>query len=176
MLVVDNPILARDAVGPSTPTVENRQLADAGISENTSQSRATVGEGGQHRVLGSSDGVETLADQDFDVYVGLGDSAENLPSTRFGFDIADPHLQMPLAVLTAADERRIQGRRNRCHRRFWLGHGLIPKCLADLQGVPTQSLRILSGINREHLLQDISGHPIRHQGGEMRLKLVPLQG
>ena len=31
---------------------------------------------------------------------------------------------------------------------------------------------ILSGINRKHLLQHISGHPVRHQSGEMRLKLV----
>jgi len=31
---------------------------------------------------------------------------------------------------------------------------------------------ILSGINREYLLQHVSGHPVRHIGGEMRLKLV----
>jgi hypothetical protein len=33
-------------------------------------------------------------------------------------------------------------------------------------------LRILSGINRKHLLQQVSGHPVRHQGRKMRLKLV----
>jgi hypothetical protein len=33
-------------------------------------------------------------------------------------------------------------------------------------------LRILSGINRKHLLQQVGGHPVRHQGGKMRLKLV----
>jgi len=125
---------------------------------------------GRSRVLGSSDGGEALADQDLDVRIGLGDGTENLPPTGLRFDIADPHLQMPLAVLTAADKRRVQGHRNGRHRR--LGHGLIPKCLTDLQGMSAHGLRILSGINRKHLLQHISGHPVRHQGGEMRVKLV----
>ena len=38
----------------------------------------------------------------------FGNRAENLPPTSFRFDVADPHLQMSLAVLTAADERRVQ--------------------------------------------------------------------
>src|SRR5271168_4293349 len=61
--------------------VENRQLGDAGISENAPQSGAPVGEGGQHRVLGSSDGVEALADQDFDVRIGFGNGTKSLPLT-----------------------------------------------------------------------------------------------
>lgn len=152
--------------------VENRKLADAGISENAPQSGTPVGEGGQHRVLGSSDGVEALADQGFDVCIGFGNGSENLPATGLRFDVTDPHLQMSLAVLTAADERGIQGHRNgrRCH--FGPGHGINPERRADLQGMPSHSLGILSGINRKHLLQHVSGHSIRHQGGEMRLKLV----
>ena len=164
MLVIDNPTLALDAVGPSTPTIKNRQLADAGISENAPKPRASVGEGSQHRVLGSADRVEAAVDQHFSVGIGFGNGAENLSPASLRFDIADPHLQMPLAVLTAADERRVQGHRNRRHRRFRLGQGLIPKCLTDLQGMPAHGLRILSGINRKHLLQHISGHPVWHQG------------
>jgi hypothetical protein len=59
--------------------VENRQLGDAGISENAPQSGTPVGEGSQHRVFGSSDGVEALADQDFDICIGFGNGTENLP-------------------------------------------------------------------------------------------------
>src|SRR5271165_4264401 len=152
--------------------VENRQLADAGIGENAPEPRAPVGEGSQHRVLGSSDGVEALADQDFDVCIGFGNGTENLPATRLRFDVTDPHFQMPLAVLTAANERRVQAHPDRCHRHVWPGHDIIPERRADLQGMPAHSLRILSGINRKHLLQHVSGHPVRHQGRKMRLKLV----
>jgi hypothetical protein len=35
-----------------------------------------------------------------------------------------------------------------------------------------QGLRVLRGIDREHLLQQISGRPVGHDGGEMRLKPV----
>jgi hypothetical protein len=84
---------------------------------------------------------------------------------------------MPLTVLTAADERRVQAHRNRRHRRFRLGHGsIIPKRLADFQGMTAQGFRVLRGIDRKHLLQHVSGHPVRHQGREMRLKLVQFRG
>ena len=79
--------------------VEDRRPGDAGIGENASQPRATIGEGGQHRILGSPGGVEVPADQHFDVRVGSGDGSENLAATRLRFDIADLHLQMPLPVL-----------------------------------------------------------------------------
>ena len=54
--------------------VENWQLGDAGISEECAAvPEHPVGEGGQHRAhLGSSDSVEALADQDFDVCIGFG--------------------------------------------------------------------------------------------------------
>jgi hypothetical protein len=149
--------------------VENRQFADASISENAPQRGAPIGESGQLRVLCSSDGVEALADQDFDVCIGFGNGTENLPPTSLRFDIADPHLQMPLAVLTAADKRRVQGHSNGRHRHFWPGSGINSEHLADLQGMSAHSLRILSGINRKHLLQHVSRHPVRHQSGKMRL-------
>jgi hypothetical protein len=108
----------------------------------------------------------------FDVCIGFGNGTENLPPTGLRFDVADPHFQMPLAVLTAADERRVQGHRNGRRRHFWPGYGINPERRADLQGMSAHGLRILSGIDRKHLLQQVSGHPVRHQGGKMRLELV----
>src|SRR3954452_14557171 len=71
----------------------------------------------------------------------------------------------------------VQAHRNRRHRRFRLGHGsIIPKRLADFQGMTAQGFRVLRGIDRKHLLQHVSGHPVRHQGREMRLKLVQFRG
>jgi hypothetical protein len=157
VLVVDNPTLTLDAVGPSTPTVEHRRFGDTGISQNAPQAGASVGERGQHRVLGSPDGVEAAADQHLDVGISFGDGAQNLSPSRPRFDIADPHLQMPLAVLAAAYEGRIRGHGDRRSRRIRPRRRLIPKVRTDFQGVTAQSLRVVSGAHREHLLQDISG-------------------
>src|SRR3954470_13836994 len=79
-------------------------VADAGLGETAAQAGAAVGEGGQYRVFASPDGVEAAADQHFDVGIGFGDGAENLSAASRRFDIADPHLQMPLVRLTTADE------------------------------------------------------------------------
>jgi len=38
-----------------------------------------------------------------------------------------------------------------------------------------QGLEMLSGVDREHLLQYVSGRPVGHQGREMRLKPVQLR-
>jgi hypothetical protein len=151
--------------------VEKRQRADASIGETAPQSAAPVGAGGQHRILGSSDGVEALADQDFDVRIGVGDGAANRSPTGLGFDIADPHLQMPLAVLIAADEPRVQGHRTG-RRHCWPGYGINPERPGDLQGISAHRLRSLSGRNRKPGLRHVSGHPVRHQGGEMCLQPV----
>ena len=155
--------------------VEHRRLGDTGISQNAPQAGAPVGERGQRRVLGSPDGVEATADQHFDVRIGFGDSAENLPPASLRFNIADPHLQMPLAVLAAADEGRIQGHGDRRSRRIRPHRGLIPKLRTNFQSVQTQSFRVVSGVDREHLPQHVSSHPVSHQGREMRLKLIQLR-
>jgi hypothetical protein len=78
---------------------------------------------------------------------------------------------MPLAILTAANERRVQGHGNG-RRQLWPGYGVNPERRADLQGTSAHSLRILSGINRKHLLQHVSRHPVWHQGRKMRSKPV----
>jgi len=81
---------------------------------------------------------------------------------------------MPLAVLTAADERRVQGHRNGRHRHFWPGHGINPERRADPQGMSAHGLRILSGINRKHLLQQLSGHPVGDLGFYLALAGIQL--
>jgi hypothetical protein len=48
--------------------------------------------------FGAPNGVEFAADQRFDSRIGFRDGAENQPATSLRFDIADPHLQMPLSV------------------------------------------------------------------------------
>jgi hypothetical protein len=101
VLVADNPTLALDAAGPSTPTVENWRFSDTSIGENASKSRTSIGEGRQCGALRSADGVETPTDQHNDVRVGLRDGTENLSRTGRRFDVAYPHLQVTLSVLAA---------------------------------------------------------------------------
>jgi len=174
-LVVDNPILALDAVGPSTPTVENRQLGDTGIGQNTSKARTPIGEGRQRGAFRSADSVEAPADQHLDVRVGSGDGAENLPATRLRFDIANPYLQVTFSVLATSNEGGIQSDRDRRRRRFRPDRGTIPKCSAGSQGMATHGLFVVAGADRKHLLQYVSGRPIGHQGREMGLKPIQLR-
>jgi len=155
--------------GPSTPTVEHRTRGDAGIGENAPKARAAVGEGGQRRVFGSPDSVEVAADQRSDVGIGFGDGVENLPATGRRFDIADPHLQMPLVLRATANECRIQGDHNRRRRRFRPDRSALTKSLADFQGMAAQGLMMLSRVDREHLRQHINGGPVSH-------KAHPFQG
>src|SRR5271166_4746929 len=108
-------------------SVEDRQPGDAGIDENAPESGTAVGEGRQRRVRGPPDRVEASAELLFDVRTGLGHGAENLPPVSLRFNIADNDLQMPLAVLAAPDEGRIQARIDRRCRRFRPGYDLIPK-------------------------------------------------
>ncbi len=143
-----------------------------GVGEVTPQARAAVGEGGQCRVPGVPSGVETAADQCLEVGIGFGDGAENLAATSLHFDVADPHLQVPLAVLAAADKRRIQGHNDRRSRRFRPDCSVLTQSLADFQGMAAQGPMTLSHVDRKYLPQHIRGRPVGHQGAEMRLKPV----
>jgi len=78
--------------------VEHRRRRDAGIGEKAPEPGTTVGKGRQRRVPGSSDSVEIAADQLGDGSAGFGDGAEDLAATGRRFNIADPNLQMSLAV------------------------------------------------------------------------------
>ncbi len=73
------------------------------IKKDAPQPGTAVGERGQRRALGASCGLEAAADQCSEVRLGLGDGAEDLPPSGCRLDIADPDLQVPLAVLAAAD-------------------------------------------------------------------------
>jgi hypothetical protein len=53
--------------------------------------------------------------------------------------------------------------------------GLVPKVRPDCQGVTTQDLRIVASVDWKHLGHDVSSHPVRHQGREMRLQLIQLR-
>src|SRR3981081_827853 len=88
--------------------VQKRRRGDAGLSENASESGTTIGESGQCRLPGASDGVKVPVDQSFDVRFRSGEGTENLAGAGFRFDIADTHLEMPLPCLATPDEGRIQ--------------------------------------------------------------------
>jgi hypothetical protein len=174
-LVTDNPTLALDAVGPSTPTVENWQLGNTSIGQNTSKARTPIGEGCQRGAFRSADRVEVPADQHLDARVGSGSGAENLPAVCLRFDIANPYPQETFSVLATSDEGGIQSDRDRRRRRFLPDRGTIPKCSAGSQSVATHGLFVVAGADRKHLLQYVSGRPIGHQGKEMGLKLIQLR-
>ena len=88
------------------PTVEDRRLGDDGGGQYGPETGTSVGETGQLRLGASADGREVPADQLLDVGIGFGDGCENLPPSSLRLDIADPDLQMPFVLLTAADEGR----------------------------------------------------------------------
>ena len=96
-------------------------------------------------------------------YDSFGDGAEDLTATGRRFDVADPHLQMPLALRTAADEGRSQGHHDRRRRCFRLGQGAIPKCLADLQGMAA-NVRDYAVIVVEDCVDTMDG-PALHEAG-----------
>jgi hypothetical protein len=64
----------------------------------------------------------------------LGNRQAMMPTSR-RFDIANQDLQVPLTILAASNEGRIQARVDRRCRRFQLGRGSILKRLASLPGV-----------------------------------------
>ena len=98
------------------------------------------------------------------------------PSAR-RLDIADPDLQVPLAVLATPDEGRIQGHHDRLGAgRRRLHRHLRWQRLGDLEGVAAQGLRIRAGVHREHLPQHLGGRPVGHQGGELRPQPIQLRG
>jgi hypothetical protein len=155
--------------------VKSWRFGDTGIGENASKSRTSIREGRQFGAFCSADGVEAPVDQYLDVCVGLGDSAENLSATGLRFDIANPHLQVTLPILAAPDEGGVQGDSDRRGHRFRPDRGTIRERFPSPHGMAAQCLRVRSGADRKHLPQQVSGHPVGHEGGETRLKLVELR-
>jgi hypothetical protein len=104
VLVTDNPTLALDAVGPSTPTVQNRRFRYSGVGQNRAQARPTVGESGHLGGVGPAHGFQGPLDQTGDVGLGPDDGAENLTATVSRLDVANADLQVAFAVVAAAYE------------------------------------------------------------------------
>src|ERR1035437_3818916 len=97
--------------------VQDRQIVEASIGENTSKAGTTIGKCSQRGVFSSSDGVEVMTNQHFDIHFGSDDGAENLAAASLCFDVAHPYLQVTLSVLATSDEGGIQGDRRQCYRR-----------------------------------------------------------
>src|SRR3954454_2153648 len=93
--------------------VEDRKSLDASVEKNAPQPGTAVGKRRQHCALGPPDRIEAAADQACEIRVGLGDGAENLPSSARRLDSADPDLQVPLAGPATPNEGRIQGHHDR---------------------------------------------------------------
>jgi hypothetical protein len=89
--------------------VGNRLLRDAGVGENRLQACTAVGERGHRGTGGSTDCVKAPADQGRDVRFRSRDSTEHLPPTFPCLDIADANLEMPFAIVVAANEGRVRG-------------------------------------------------------------------
>jgi hypothetical protein len=151
VLVVDNPTLALDAVGPSTPTIKNRGLRDPGVGQDRAQTRTTVGECGHSGVGGVANASKVSADQHRDVGVSLRGGAEHLSSAIGGLDVADADFHVAFAVFAAADEGCIQADVDRCCHGGRLIRHCIAELLADPQRVAAQRLRALPGIDRQHV-------------------------
>jgi len=89
-----------------------------------------------------------------------------------------PAPPMPLAILTAADERGIQGHRNgRAAISSLVTAQSMRSVARDLQGYAcSQVSGSLPGINpKTPGFSTVSGHPVWHQGRKLRLKLVPFR-
>lgn len=112
-MVTDNPILARDAVGPSTPTVQNRRFRHSCVSQNSAQTRTTISESGHLGGVGPAHGFQGSLYQRGDVGLSPSDGAKNLAAAVNRLDVADADLQVAFVVFAAAYEGRVQADRDR---------------------------------------------------------------
>ena len=150
-------------------------LRDTGLGQDRAQARTTVGERGHRGVGGPADCLEASPDQHRHVGIGPCDRTRRPAAARRRLDVADANLQMPFAVMTATDEGRIQGDRDRRRRGRRLDRGGVAKLLADFERMAAQGLGALSGLHRQKMRQHASGDTIGHQGGKMRSQLVQLR-
>jgi hypothetical protein len=103
-LACDDPSLALDAVGSSTPTVQNWRLRYSYVGQYSAQTRTPVGKGGHLGGVDPAHGFKGSLDQRGDVGFGPGDGAKNLAATINRLDVADADLQVAFAVFAAAYE------------------------------------------------------------------------
>jgi transposase len=86
------------------------------------------------------------------------------------------HLQVTLSVLATTNEGAVQSDRDRRRRHFRPDRGTITQRRASSQGMPTHGFLVPSRADREHLLEYISGRPIRHECREVSLKPLQFRG
>ena len=103
-MVCDDPSLALDAVGSSTPTVQNRRFRYSCVGQNRTQTRTTVGESSDLGGVGPAHGFQGSLDQRGEVGLGLGDGAKDLAAAVSRLNVADSDLQVAFAVFAAAYE------------------------------------------------------------------------
>ena len=152
--------------------VKNWRFQNASIGENAPEFRTTIVEGRQRGATGAANRIEVLPYQLFDVCPGLRDAAENLTAPRFRFDIANPRLKPTFSVLAAPDEGGIHGDRDRRRRCRRPDRGMVGQRRASLHSVAAQGSGVDAGVDRKHVLQQISAHPVRHQSGQVCPKPV----
>jgi hypothetical protein len=152
--------------------VEKRRLSDTGIDQDRAQPRTAVGERGQLGLLGPADLLEAAPDQRLDPGVGPGDRGEDLPGAGGRLDVAQADLQMPQAVLTAADKGRIHGQGDRRGCGCRLDRGSVDQVRADLERAGAQGLGVDPGIDRQKVLEHTGRDAVRHEGRKMCPDLI----
>src|SRR4051794_35226070 len=154
--------------------VEDRPARDTGVGQDGAQAGAAVGEGGQLGVAGPAHGVEGAPDQRRDVGAALGHGAEHLPASVGCLGVTDAHLQVPFALMAAADERRIQAEGDRrCWRRHWPDRGRVAQSLAGLERVAAQGLVARPGRDRQQVGQHAGGDAVTGRGAWANIKPMP---
>ena len=128
------------------------RLGDAGIDQDRAQPGTAVGERRQLGVGGLANLFEATLDQRFDRRIGLCDRGEHLTGFMGRLDVAQTDLQMPLALLAAANEGRVQDQGDR-RRSRWLCRGGVAQLLADHQGAPAHGLAMDPGIDRQKMFK-----------------------
>lgn len=78
-------------------------------------------------------------------------------------DVAEADFEMALIVLTAGNERRVQGQGDRRRWRCRLGWGCVTQPLADHQGAPAHGLGMDPGIDRQKMFKLAGGDPTGHE-------------
>lgn len=112
---------------------------------------------------GSTDCVRAPADQDRDVRFRSRDSTEHLPPTFSCLNIADANLEMPFAIVVAANEGRVRGDGDARDHGHLIDRRGRPKSLADFERVAPQRLRAHSSRHRQKMGQHLGGDTKRHQ-------------
>ena len=137
------------------------------FGQNRPKAGGAVGERGHLGVGGSADRLKAAPDQRCDLRLGLRHGAEHLPTTARCLDVADANLQMPFAVVAAADKCRVYGDGDRRRSRRRPDRGGVAKLLASLKRVAAQRLRAFPSLHRQKMRQKASGGTIRHQSRNM---------